>query len=94
MFAFRCIITNALYHSGPNPKKKSGGGRSSQEDADAPDFFDDDDDDEIEYHPDYNPNLDDSVLAPVDPKLFPGVGDGHFDPFDTDTDQSEVADSK
>ena len=93
MLAFCCIITNALYHSGPNPKKKSGGGRSSQEDADAPDFFDDDDD-EIEYHPDYNPNLDDSVLAPVDPKLFPGVGDGHFDPFDTDTDQSEVADSK
>ena len=85
---------NSLFFlpSGPNPKKKNGGRNSQEVDYGGDDY--DDEEDEIEYHPDYNPNLDDPlILPPTEPKLFPGadVGNPYDEGYDPDPGQAASA---
>ena len=76
-----------MYHcfvSGPNPNKKPSNRESTEEEDD-----DDTDDDVIEYHVDYNPNLQQPIET-FDPKMFPI--DSPQNPFGTDQDADSRSD--
>ena len=70
------------FFSGPNPNKKPSNRESTEEeDDDDTDAYSDDD--VIEYHVDYNPNLQQPIET-FDPKMFPI--DSPQNPFGTDQD--------